>query len=91
MLETRPDASPMCRILLTLTRELNEAGWIDEVKSQSKGLHPRFTIVIERILDVDLELAKRSNPPISFQKLLDATTPIANGIFTNHPVTATCD
>ncbi|KAF9649707.1 hypothetical protein BDM02DRAFT_3186064 [Thelephora ganbajun] len=48
------------KILLTLTRELNEAGWIDEVKGQSK------------------ELAKQSSPPMPFQKLLDATTPIAN-------------
>ncbi|KAF9784764.1 hypothetical protein BJ322DRAFT_1109473 [Thelephora terrestris] len=48
------------KILLTLTRELNEAGWIDEVKNQCK------------------ELAKQSNPPMSFQVLLDATTPIAN-------------
>lgn len=85
----------MCRILLTLTRELNEAGWIDEVKSQSKGLYPHFTILIlhykgaERKLDVHLELAKPSNPSMSFQKLLDATTGIANGMFTNHPATLT--
>jgi hypothetical protein len=66
--DSNPSHSKFClnlsampsRILLTLTRELNEAGWIDEVKSQSK------------------ELAKHHNSPISFQALLEATTPIAN-------------
>ena len=36
------------RILLTLTRELNEAGWIDEVKSQSKGQYTTFSLCTPR-------------------------------------------
>jgi hypothetical protein len=68
------------RILLTLTRQLNEAGWIDEVKSQSKGQRAFiFILLAEYRTFFRLELAKQSNSPMSFQALLDATTPIANG------------
>lgn len=70
------------RILLTLTRELNEAGWIDEVKSQSKGPCSLSSLLEYRAfkrLYVHLELAKQPNPQIPFQKLFDETMPVANG------------
>lgn len=82
--ETRLGASPMHAGFSLPSREsLMRLGGSTRSRVNLKVSTFAFVILHYRNVEqlhIHLELAIQSNPPIPFQKLLDATTPIANGM-----------